>query len=211
MKPSQPWQIASNDRLFIPGKTGVGKTAAVKHLVLDPLDRVLFLDIKGREHRSIRHPVVHDLDDVHTALFAEDPDRRLDKFVFAPERPDIDLFDEVCRLVYEKGNHHLIADELKSVYHGAQLTEHHNLIMTNGRDKGVGFTGTTQRPKRIPIEAISEAEHVLAFKLKTKTDRDRMEEVIGEKAAELRSIDPYWYIYDHDRLDAPEVCTPLDL
>jgi len=211
MKPSQPWQIASNDRLFIPGKTGSGKTAAVKKLVLDPLDRVLFLDIKGREHRSIKHPVVHTLEDVHTALFAEDPDKRLDKFVFAPEKPTLDLFDDTCRLVYEKGNHHLIGDELKSVYHGAGLTEHHNLIMTNGRDKGVGMTSTTQRPKRIPIEAISEAEHVLAFKLKTKTDRDRMGEVIGETAEELRSLDPYWYIYDHDRLDEPEVCTPLDL
>ena len=211
MKESKPWSIASNDRLFVPGKTGSGKTEAVKKLVLEPLDRVLFLDIKGREHRNLPLPVLRSIDDVHTSLFAEDPDDRLDKAVFTPEKPTIDLFDEVCRLVYQKGNHHLIADELKSVYHGSGLTEHHNLIMTNGRDKGVGMTSTTQRPKRIPIEAISEAEHVLAFKLKTKTDRDRMEEVVGEAAGQLRSIDPWQFLYDHDRLDEPTICEPLDI
>lgn len=211
MRHSEPWQIASNDRIFAPGKTGSGKTAAVRHLVVEPLDNVLFLDIKGREHRHLPYPVLDSLDDVHTALFAEDVNTRLDKFVFKPEKPNIDLFDDVCRLIYEKGNHHLVADELKSVYHGSDLTEHHNLIMTNGRDKGVGMTSTTQRPKRIPIEAISEAEHVLAFKLKTKTDRDRMTEVVGEAADGLRDIDPWWFLYDHDRISSPELCSPLDL
>lgn len=211
MKPSEPYTIASNDRIFIPGKTGSGKTAAGRRLVVNAMGRVLFLDVKGREHRHLNLPTLDSLDDVHTALFAEDDDTRLDKFVFRPRKPDVDLFDDVCRLVYERGNFHLFADELKSVYHGAGLTEHHNLIMTNGRDKGVGMTSTTQRPKRIPIEAISEAEHVLAFKLKTKTDRDRMEEVIGEAAGQLRDIDPWWYVYDHDRLDSPQLCEPLDL
>lgn len=211
MNHSEPWKIASNDRIFVAGKTGSGKTEAVRQLVVDPLDRVLFLDIKGREHRNLPYPVVEDLDAVHTALFAEDADRRLDKFVLSPERPTIELFDDVCRLVYERGNFHLVADELKSVYHGSGLTEHHNLIMTNGRDKGVGMTSTTQRPKRIPIESISEAEHIFGFRLKTKTDRDRMTEVVGEAADQLRSIDPWWYLYDHDRLDAPKLCEPLDL
>jgi len=211
MKHSEPWDIASNDRVFVCGKTGSGKTAAVRNLVIEPLSRVLFLDIKGREHRNLPYPVVTTTDDVHPALFAEDVNDRMDKFVFKPSKPDIDLFDEVCSMVYQKGNMHLVADELKSAYHGSGLTEHHNLIMTNGRDKGVGMTSTTQRPKRIPIEAISEAEHVLGFKLKTKTDRDRMKEVVGEPAEQLRSIDPWWFLYDHDRLTEATICEPLDL
>lgn len=212
MKPPEPYEIRSNDRLFFVGKTGAGKTAAVKKLVWQPLDRVIFADIKGREYRDLNQPVLRSLDDVEVALHADDPDDRLDKFVFRPERIDVDEWDELCRLVYQKGNHHLIGDELKSVYHGRGLSEHHNLLLTNGRDKGVGFTGTTQRPMRVPREAVSEAEHIFIFKLKDPDDQDRVAKVTaGELPTEPVNLPHYKYIYEHDGLEEPEENEPLDI
>lgn len=214
MKPSRPYEIRSNDRVTAVGKTGSGKTAAVLALIWSTLNRVAFLDIKGTEHsqKSLNVPVLRSVDDVQAALFAEDADDRLDKFCIAPNRPDLDTFDEICRLFYERGNHHLIADELKTVYHGAGLTEHHNLILTNGRSKGVGFTGTTQRPLRIPREQISESEHLFAFRLKDPDDADRVDSVTaGRLPVEPVALDRYHYLYNHDELDQPEHHTPLDI
>lgn len=210
MNDPQPYRIRSNDRIVVVGKTGSGKTYAVKKLVFDELDRVAFVDVKGREYRDINQPVIRSLDDVHTALFAEDHDRRLDKFVYRPEGIDREHFDEVCRLFYEKGNHHLIIDELKSVYHGTALTEHHNLLLTNGRDKGVGTTATTQRPMRVPREAISEAEHLFVFKLKDPDDQKRIQKVTaGELPTEPVNLDQRHYLYEHDALEEPKQHKPL--
>jgi len=214
VKPSEPYTIASNDRVTAVGKTGSGKTAAVIALVWSMLDRVAFLDIKGTEikEKGLQYPVLRSTDDVKQALYAEDPNDRLDKFCIAPDRPDLDTFDDICRLFYERGNHHLIADELKTVYHGRGLTEHHNLILTNGRSKGVGLTGTTQRPLRVPREQISESEHLFVFRLKDPDDADRVDSVTaGTLPVEPVALDRYHYLYNHDDLDAPAHHEPLDL
>lgn len=212
MERPEPYVIRANDRTVFVGKTGSGKTAAVKKLVWEPLDRVIFADIKGREHRDLNYPVLESLEQARAALTASDPDDRLEKFVIRPKAPDIEWFDALCQLVYDRGGTHLIADELKSVYHGSSLTNHHNLLLTNGRDKGVGFTATTQRPQRIPREAISEAEHVFTFRLKDPDDVDRIDTVTaGELPEEPKALDRYHYIYDHEDLDAPRLHEPLDL
>lgn len=214
MKPSEPYTIASNDRVTAVGKTGSGKTAAVIALIWSTLNRVAFLDIKGTEHqqKALNQPVLRSVDDVKAALFAEDANDRLDKFVIAPDRPDLDTFDEICRLFYEAGNHHLIADELKTVYHGRGLTEHHNLILTNGRSKGVGLSGTTQRPMRIPREQFSEAEHLFVFRLKDPDDADRVDSLTaGTLPVEPVGLDRYHYLYNHDELAEPTHHEPLDL
>lgn len=212
MQRSEPFKIRSNDRVTAVGKTGSGKTTAVKKLVWKPLERCVFYDIKGQEYESLNAPVLETLEEVQEAMYPDDPQEEIKKFVFRPRRPGFEQFDELCRLVYERRNHHLIADELKTVYQGrSALSEHHNLIMTNGRSYGVGMTNCTQRPKRVPLEALSEAEHIFTFKLKIKDDRDRMEGIYGEAAGNARDLSRYRYIYDHDDLDEPKMCEPLEI
>lgn len=210
MRSSEPFQINSNDRCAFVGKTGSGKTFAIKRLVWEPLDRVIFYDIKGREYQDLNAPVLETMDEVREALFPADESEELRKFVFRPRRPSFEQFDQLCQLVYERRNQHLIADELKTIYQGrGSLSEFHNLIMTNGRSYGVGMSNATQRPKRIPIEALSEAEHVFTFKLKVRDDRDRMAGIYGDTADAARDLSGYRYIYDHDALQEPKVCQPL--
>jgi hypothetical protein len=214
MKPTQPYEIYSNDRITAVGKTGSGKTAAILALVWAVFDRVSFFDVKGTEHKekNLQYPVLRTVDDVQQALFAEDPDNRLDKFVICLKRPTLDKFDRVCRLHFERGNCHLIADELKKIYHGSGLTDAHNDILTNGRSRGVGMTGTSQRPMRIPREQLSETEHLFVFLLKDPDDADRVDSLTaGRLPVEPVSLDRYHYIYNHDYLDQPAHHEPLDL
>ena len=210
MQPSKPYQILTNDRLVFVGKTGSGKTYACKNLVWNEMDHVIFYDIKGREYENLDAPVLETIDEVHEALFPDNDDEQLRKFVFRPRKPTFEQFDQLCQYVYERRDQHLIADELKTVYQGrSALSEYHNLIMTNGRSYGVGMSNNTQRPKRIPIEALSEAEHTFTFQLRIKDDRDRMAGIYGEKAEEARDLSGYRYIYDHAALDEPQICEPL--
>lgn len=215
MKPSEPYEIRSNDRLFLVGKTGSGKTEAAKHLVWRALDKCVFYDMTGKEASDLNAPVLHEIEDVKVALFAEDPDNRLDRLVYAPEVPTYEGFEDLCRLVYNREDIHLIADELLLVYRDGNsvrpTTDHHLKILTNGRKVGVGMTGCSQRPTNVPLESISESEHQFCFKLKLPADRDRMKKVMGTAVEDALDLDRYHYYYDHDVLDSPARCDPLDI
>lgn len=220
MSNSEPYEIRSNDRITAVGKTGSGKTAAIKHLVWDQFktdDAVLlvFYDMTGEEESSLNAPVLRTLDEVEEAIYPADPDEKLTTLVYSPEVPTYESFEDLCRMVYEHGNAHLIADELMMVYRDGNsvrpTTDHHLKILTNGRKKGVGMSGATQRPVNVPLESLSEAEHIFTFKLKLGTDRDRMKQIIGEPAADAMELHSYRYIYDHDKLDEPRQCQPLQI
>ena len=215
MSHSQPYRIRSNDRGFYVGKTGVGKSAAMIKLVWSQLKDAVYFDMTGEEEDDLNAPVLRTLDDVQQALYAEDEADHLTKFVYSPEVPTYEGFERLCRLVYEHRNIHLLADELMMVYRDGNsvrpTTDHHLKILTNGRKVGVGMSGASQRPVNVPLEAISEAEHIFTFKLKLPADRDRMAKVCGPTVDGALDLDRYWYYYDHDDLDEPQLCEPLDL
>lgn len=215
MSESEPHVIRSNDRVGLVGKTGVGKSEAAKKLVWEPLDDVVFYDMTGEEEAALDAPTLWTLEEVREALFPDDPEETLSRFVYSPEVPTIEGFEELCRLCYEFENIHLIADELMLVYRSGNsvkpTTDHHLKILTNGRKKGVGMTSATQRPVNVPLETLSESEHQLVFKLKLPKDRDRMAKIMGPAVDGATDLNRYWFYYDHDDLDEPQLCQPLEL
>lgn len=213
---SESVTISSNDRIAVVGKTGSGKSYLARHLVWEPLDRVIFHDWKAQEHEDLNAPVLSTLDQVHEALFAESEEERLYKFVYVPEAGEhgLDAWDELCRLVYEKGDFHLIGDEIKGIYQQGNsvrpVSDHHEKILTRGRSRGVGITNLSQRPKKIPMECMSESEHVFAFRLNLADDRKRLGEIFGsEHEDRLRELDSHRFLYYRIGMDEPREAGPI--
>jgi len=218
MPRTEPGVIKSNERLAVLGKTGSGKTTWTLKRVWEPLDRVIMYDWKDQHADDLPAPRIESLEEVREALFAEKEEHRVEKFVYVPDpfEKSTEHFDQLCKLVWEKGDTHLIADELKGVYQEGggvkPITDHHEAIMTRGRARGIGVSNLSQRPKKIPLEAISEAEHVVAFRLNLKDDRDRLGEVFGSEHTHLiRELSGHEWVYYHESLDQPVVRDPIPL
>jgi len=218
MPRTEPGVIKSNERLAVLGKTGSGKTTWALKRVWEPLSSVVFYDWKNQHAADLNAPVVESLEEVREALFAEKPEHRVEKLVYVPDpfEKSTEKFDQLCELVWRKGNTHLIADELKGVYQEGggvkPITDHHDAIMTRGRARGIGMTNLSQRPKRIPLESISEAEHVIAFRLNLADDRKRLGEVFGSEHTHLiRELSGHEWVYYHEALDEPVVRDPIQL
>lgn len=208
--------IRSNERVSVVGKTGSGKTEATKKLVWEPFDNVIFLDWKWHHYAELNAPVVRSIEDVEEALFPAREDEEVTKFVFAPQRKDLEMWDRLCYLAWKKTNVHIIADELKGLYqqdgNTKPITDWHESIMTRGRVRGVGMTGTTQRPKKIPMEALSESEHFFIFKLNLHDDRKRMAEIVGKEYVDkIRNLQNYEFLYYNTSMDDPIMCEPLKI
>lgn len=202
--------IRSNERVAVAGKTGSGKTHLTNELIWSRFRRAIFYDWKWQHYKELNAPVVHTIEDVESAIH----DPQIPKFVYAPKRKDRDDFNYLCYLAWEEGNYHLIADELKGVYQDngwvAGITEYHEMIMTRGRQKGVGMTNVSQRPKGIPLESMSEAEHFFSFRLNLKDDRDRIGQIIGsEHQHKARELKGHSFIYYNVEMEEPRVCSPL--
>lgn len=213
---SERVSISSNDRISVLGKTGSGKSYLARKLIWSPLDRVIFHDWKEQEYENLNAPVLRSLDDVHEALFAESEEERLYKFVYVPPAGEhgLDAWDELCRLVYEKGDFHLIGDEIKGIYQKGNsvrpVSDHHEKILTRGRSRGVGMTNLSQRPKKIPMECMSESEHLFAFRLNLGDDRKRLGEIFGsEHEDRLRELDSHRFLYYKIGMDEPKECPPI--
>lgn len=203
--------IQSNDRVAVVGKTGSGKTYLVKNLIWERFNSVIFYDWKWQHYKELNAPVVHTIEDVEDAL--NDP-QMANKFVYAPKRKGLDVWNRLCYLAWEETNIHLIADELKGVYQQngwvAGITDYHENIMTRGRQRGVGMTNVSQRPKGIPLETMSEAEHLFVFKLNLRDDRNRIGEIVGsEHQEQARTLSGHEFMYYNTEMDSPKVCPPI--
>lgn len=166
------WSYPSQWRVLFVGMTRSGKTEALVSFSSLHLGRVPigFLDTKGTE-RLARLDAYH-------IFKLEDVPRFMKKeiWVYHPEGLDLsprrlDAFCELCYLNLRPGV--IGIDEVAQLNNMGPnpLPGFVNLI-TRGEEKGVGVPMGTQRPKRIPVIARSEASLIVKFRLKTKADRE---------------------------------------
>lgn len=115
-----------------------------------------------------------------------------------------------CRRAYQVGSCALAVDELAGIASASDPPVWLDVIQSRGRDPGPQGPITayiaSQRPRRIPLTVISEAEHVFCFDLNVPADRAYMADIFG---AWWKPASKHGYLYWRPDLGAPIECAPI--
>jgi len=205
--------IKSNDRVFVCGATGSGKTEFVKTALLHLYQRVVFQDHKIENNDLLSRGFV----------LANTPDQMLElmnanpvfKILYQPlsndEQGYLDDFNRICEILYKFGNCTLIVDEASYYCTGHSIEHYHRELMTRGRSRGVGVVNLTQRPMWINNLIISEAQHLFVFVLNLDKDIQKLKGVLPKDMhAILYELPEFHYIYaGTNRIR--QVCPPVTI
>lgn len=71
----------------------------------------------------------------------------------------------------------VIVDELADFYKKRMLADIFQRIARNGRERGVALICGSQRPRKIPVEILTEMTRLYMFELDNKDDTDRVQEM----------------------------------
>lgn len=167
--------IQPNERVFIAGRTGSGKTFLSLHL-LRKRTRLVVCDPKGTLGELAPEWGLDDWSEKgRKRLLAGDPVRlRIPAPLDGNWTPY--LWD-----VYRAGDVTLYVDELYGVVPpGRTAPEPLLACYTRGRELGIGVVAATQRPSWIPLVAMSEADWFFVFRLTLEEDRRRLASFMGE-------------------------------
>lgn len=121
--------------------------------------------------------------------------------------------DELCRRAYYTGSCAVAVDEVAGLGTEARPLQWLDMLARRGRDPGpqgpiTTYVGT-QRPRRIPLALLSEADVLLVFDLNLEADRDHVRGIIG---AYDRPRHPHGFWYWTPELpDGAVECAPLEL
>lgn len=185
-------------RVLIAGKTGTGKTY-LGQAYANGFPNVHVLDTKGT-FKWGRVPVYRTFDKYRAAM-----DGKPGKAIYRPIDKEMngDFMDAFFEFVYNRRNTVAFVDELAQVSQlvgGDGVSPNWQNIMQRGRELNVGIFNLTQRPKRIPLLALSESEHTFCFRLRLDDDRDRMAEFMGDVVTKTR-LRKHGFIYMFDESD----------
>ena len=198
--PSSPEGITikSNDRLFLCGKTGSGKTFAARHICAT-LRRLVVLDPKARIDAAEWRLKPWDRE-ARMLLRNGEPIRTL---IRAPIGPGAEEeWEKAYMAVLNAGNCTIYVDEVYGVVETGKPSPYLTAIWTRGRELGIGAFAASQRPVWVPIVMLSEAEHYFVFRLTVGDDRRRMAEFLGPDAMEVIR-DTHGLLYARAEWDRP--------
>lgn len=175
----------SSERVVFVGPTRSGKTKLARTL-LRGRPNVVVVDPKHQWEPEHADRLVKTLPHLETALNHSREDGR--RIVYRPAKEHLlpsngNLLDEVARLALERKNTLLYYDELVFVANATDFWKrapHFYFAMTTGGGLGVGLWGSVQRPSHVPMIVFTESEYRATFYLRNKSDRDRMQDTMGD-------------------------------
>lgn len=203
-----------NDRAVLIGMTGSGKTTAARRLLEDvakPYSVVYDPKIsesidKWTVEAGGVHEVYTDFEKLQRA--------QEDRLIFRPnyrEALDARAQDAFFQWVYEQCHQRVYVDEAYSLLGGVNPSFHLQAILARGREKGISTVVATQRPKRIPIVTLSEAEHYYIFKVTQMGDRQWIAEQTGIDPLEQADLKEFEFFYYSQRAGDRSQKLTLDL
>lgn len=189
-------RILSSERVLIAGKTGSGKTTLARKL-LSNIKRLVIVDSKST------------LADWSQETWQEQFNRtirfknpRVERLLPPAGKDPGGWYAKHFERMYKECNLLLYIDELFNMPNDTDAQSWLRSLYTQGRERGIGVWSSTQRPKAIPLVALSEAEHFFIFQLNLLDDRKRIAEFAGDAVLE-QPPDDHGYWYYNSRLDAP--------
>ena len=194
-------QIKSNERIFITGRTGSGKSVLINQLLLPGMNHVVLYDYK----HEIEYPgavIFQSMED-----FKRKPNEPF--IIYRSQTGTDEEFDRLCRQCFYRGNNTLVLDEVAQHCNKGLIQPYHDLIMRLGRSKGVGIVNCTQRPRGIHNNILSQCEHFFIFDLIQETDRKKMAEFCGDEVMARAKNYTFWYYEIHQ--EKAVLCKPLSL
>lgn len=194
-------KIKSNERVYICGQTGSGKSVLFKTIILPQIQNYVIYDYK--EEINIEGA------EIFTA-----PEDFLSKknrpaIIYRPKTGQDEEFDILCKQVFYRGNNVLVLDEMANHVTATKILPYHDMILRLGRSRGVGNINITQRPRYTHNNIISQTEHFFMFYLNQLTDRRKMAEILGEDV--LKKIPKYYFWYYTPEMDRPVLCKPVKI
>lgn len=195
------YTIRSDSVVYICGKRQVGKSFCMEKLCQGFQDYIIY-DGATHQHGN-KGVVVRDL----TALRVE-WEKGNHKIVFQPFKDNVDLFDDVCAFVWEKGNMAFLIEELGNYCDSFSAPETFDMLVRVGRNKGIGIVAINQRPQRIWNNFVSVIDHWFIFRIELPKDVKFLEEYIGYQRAEaLKNLQKRFFFYKNE--DGITLCEPL--
>jgi DNA helicase HerA-like ATPase len=190
--------IKPSDRVFFAGRTGSGKTTLAKRLLVT-FPRFVILDPKHT--LTIPHvPIVKTYDRGKERQIIRVPIDKSEKAAW----------EAAIEAVWRRGNTILYIDELTLITRARPILPALGKAIRTGRERGVGVWTGTQRPKEIPQEVFTEAEHIFTFQLTNVTDRLKVTHYTAEKLFRpLRHVRNHEFLYYNVLNDAAYRFPPL--
>lgn len=176
-------KIRTNERVFIVGTTGSGKTEIAKHF-LSQMNRVLVIDPKFE----------FSLEGFKRARELP-PFKREFKIIYRPRDEDDFELSEMVNKLFRGKNVTIYVDELATIvdYFPRTLRKLAQ-VAREGRSKRVSLWSATQRPRRIPLIFKTESENQFQFFLRDENDRDHMSGYLGRDAIKPIDLYDFWYV-----------------
>ena len=148
-------KIKSNQRVFICGMTGTGKTELAKQIFAS-CERGICYDIEWAENLEELGEVIHSVGEIDFS--------KKQKYVLQPLTDSVEEFDEFCKKIfYEHSNMVLYVDEVSDLASVHLIPEHFSLLIRRGRKSGIGTLMATQRTADVHKICISQADHVITL------------------------------------------------
>lgn len=192
------------DRALFVGQTGSGKTT-LADVLLRTREYVVVVDVKGtinwRGYRLVRR-----FDNL-LKIKADAAPRLIYRPPYA-ELSHTDTLNLFFRWVFARGHTTVYIDEVAGITRGDVYPYWFGACLMRGRELGVETWMSTQRPMRVPMICMSEAEHVYAFRLKMEQDRARIESMTGIESERIQALPKRHFLYSPQ--DA-EIQGPLTL
>lgn len=188
-------KIGRDEMVFVAGRNGSGKTELARQY-LAGWDSVYVLDSKNTFEWL---DTVDKKEVTRITKLAEINDAKTPKVVYSPVLKELnqDYYNAFFQYCYFKRNCTVLIDELMGICESSRqesMPEYLKGILTRGRELKVSAWCLTQRPKNIPVLAMSEAKHFFIFDLNMKEDRDRVAQLSGFKEMEEKPGQyVFWY------------------